>query len=474
MPASLRALTLAFLSLILTHASPAAVPPPTTLTIQPDRPAQAIQGMGCGAIFYEAHITSLAERGRHADQEALYDAMFKDVRTDFLHLMVRHDHEPENDNADPFTMAFKDEWFDYTRHTLAICKAARLRQPDIQLYATLYTPPAWMKTNNDPSGGGESRATLKKGMELEFAEFCMAFLDRMHRNGQTVAWLSLTNEPDWPHTQPGCFFSPDDHARLVASVGNHLAAMRKKNPALPAVKLVAPNCLSAPDAAARYLPPLLKAAGPLTAAVGSHDYDRRGHRWKSLVDAARGRPVWCTEWCVNGPDNSPDLINSATEFWLAMTEAFNDGAHAWMAYDWVYPPRKGGEALIHLDWGERWKPTRIYHGFRQWCQPLQPGMRCVPSKITGPAASAISQPGLKASAFISPDNRTLVIHAAVVSDQPVNLRLIPGSPFNSATTRHWRTSPSESMQPYPDSKPTNGSLSTTLPPRTMATWLLTR
>jgi hypothetical protein len=35
-----------------------------------------------------------------------------------------------------------------------------------------------------------------------------------------------------------------------------------------------------------------------------------------------------------------------------MTEAFNDGAHAWMAYAWVYPPRKGGVALIHLD-----KPT---------------------------------------------------------------------------------------------------------------------
>jgi hypothetical protein len=35
-----------------------------------------------------------------------------------------------------------------------------------------------------------------------------------------------------------------------------------------------------------------------------------------------------------------------------MTEAFNDGAHAWMAYAWFYPPRKGGVALIHLD-----KPT---------------------------------------------------------------------------------------------------------------------
>jgi O-glycosyl hydrolase len=33
----------------------------------------------------------------------------------------------------------------------------------MKFYATLYTPPAWMKTNNDPSGGGEKKATLKRG-----------------------------------------------------------------------------------------------------------------------------------------------------------------------------------------------------------------------------------------------------------------------------------------------------------------------
>ena len=80
------------------------------------------------------------------------------LRTDFLHLMIRHDHEPENDNADPYLPEFKPEWFDYTKHTIAICEAAKKRQPAMQLYATLYTPPVWMKTNGDPSAGGEARA----------------------------------------------------------------------------------------------------------------------------------------------------------------------------------------------------------------------------------------------------------------------------------------------------------------------------
>ena len=62
-----------------------------------------------------------------------------------------------------------------------IAKAARKRQPDIQLFATLYTPPPWMKTNNAASGGGEARATLKNGLELELAEYVWAFLRTCRR-----------------------------------------------------------------------------------------------------------------------------------------------------------------------------------------------------------------------------------------------------------------------------------------------------
>jgi hypothetical protein len=34
--------------------------------------------MGCGAIFYEAHMTSLGDSGRTAEQEQLYDVMFRE------------------------------------------------------------------------------------------------------------------------------------------------------------------------------------------------------------------------------------------------------------------------------------------------------------------------------------------------------------------------------------------------------------
>jgi hypothetical protein len=91
----------------------------TQVHVEPSREVGRFHGMGCGAIFYEAHITSLSKRGHHAAQKALYDDMFTKVNTRFLQLMIRHDHEPKNDNADPWKPEFKDEWFAYALETLA-------------------------------------------------------------------------------------------------------------------------------------------------------------------------------------------------------------------------------------------------------------------------------------------------------------------------------------------------------------------
>lgn len=441
----------------------------TTLVIDPERPRQRYDGMGCGAIFFEAHITSLAARGRHEEQKALYDAMFRDVRTDFLQMMIRHDHEPVNDNADPGKMEFKREHFGYLDHTIAICREARARRPGIRFHAVLYTPPPWMKTNGSESGGGNERATLKDGMELEFAEFAWAFLAAMAKAGLPVEFLSIANEPDWPHEQPGYCLTPESNARLTRMTMEHFKRMAGAGKTVPLPKFVGPNTLSAVDAAARWLPALDREAPGAITIVGSHDYDRRGTRIADLVRAAQGKPVWVTEWCVNARDTSPDVLNSAGEYWLAMTEAFNQGANAWFAYDWVYPPRDGGEALIHVDWGKSFHKTRIYHGFRQWCAPLEPGMQVVPCELRGEHASGISKPGVKAAAFLDAAEGRLVVHVANVQDSNARLRIDPGPRFREVPARRWRTSATEEFKLL-EEDPQLSEAVVDLPARSLNTW----
>jgi O-glycosyl hydrolase len=442
---------------------------PTVVTISPQDERQEFQGMGCGAIFYEAHVTSLGKNGHPEAQEKLYDDLFSKVRTDFLQLQIRHDHEPKNDNEDPYTQNFDPKDFAYCEHPLEISAAAKKRNPGMKLYAVLYTPPPWMKTNNDASGGGKDKATIKVGLELEVGEYIWAFLVHMQKHGQTIDYLSISNEADWGHDQPGYFLTTEQHTQLFVRIAEYLDEMSRRHPEVPSPKLVAPNMLSAVDTANHSLPALLAAAADQLDVVGNHDYDRRGHRWAKMREVAGNKPLWMTEACFNGVDKSPGLINSAGEFWLYMTEAFNEGVNVWMAYDWVYPPRQGGEALIHLHWGNSYHHTKIYHGFRQWCAPLVPGMRIVDSKISGPFASGIAKPGVKASSFVSPDSSKLIVHVAAVQDPDADIEIRIAPPFDSASFRMWRTGREEDFVELPSGHVKNGRITTRLPGRGLLT-----
>jgi O-glycosyl hydrolase len=443
--------------------SPAQGQEPIRIIVQPDRVRQVFDGLGAGAILYEKHITSLAARNHHERQEQLYDDMFTRVPLRYLQLMIRETHEPRDDNPDPWKPAFDDANFAYCQHTIQIAKAAMKRRPDIQFLATLYTPPPWMKTNNSPSGGGEARATLKDGMELKLARYLWGFLEHMQKNGVTVHYLSIANECDWPHTQPGYFLTPERYAVLFKTVGEYLEKMARKYPKVPRPKLVAPNTLSAPGAATAYLPLIVRTANNYLDVIGAHDYDPRGDRWGLLRKLAGTRPVWMTEWCARKKDSSPGMINSGIENAVAMHEAFVGGVNVWMAYDWVYPPRDSGEALIHVDWGKDYRPTKAYHVFRQWAEPLTPGMRVV--DLGG------STPGVKPTAFLARDGRTLVVHVANTQDKdaPVVLRLT-GKLAAVTSAARTRTSATEDVASLPALKKAAGGFADKLPARSFVTY----
>jgi O-glycosyl hydrolase len=440
-----------------------------TITVQPGKTRQEFGGLGVGAIFYEGHITSLAVRNKNERQEQLYDDMFLKAPTRFLQLMIRETHEPENDNNDPYTPAFDDKNFAYCKHTVQIAKAALKRQPEIQFLATLYTPPPWMKTNHDASGGGESRATIKPGMELELAEYCWAFLAHMQKNGVTVRYLSIANEPDWPHTQPGYFLAADKYAALLKTVGDYLDKMAKKYPDVPRPKLVGPNTLSAPAAARDYLPQILKTCPKCLDVVASHDYDPRGDRWGNLRKLADKRPLWVTEWCARKKDESPGMTNSAIEYGAALHEAFLGGANVFMAYDWVYPPRDSGEALIHVKWGDDYALTKPYYVFRQWAETMKPGMKVVEAGFFGRGAD-----GVKATAFAAPDGRTLVIHVLNMLEKDGRIVLKLGGKFASAAgADRTRTSSLEDAAPLAAIKGNSGAFTDTVPARSLTTYRIT-
>ncbi|HEV8293053.1 MAG TPA: hypothetical protein VGP94_14055 [Tepidisphaeraceae bacterium] len=442
---------------------------PIRITVDPAKLRQEYQGTGCGVMFYEGHVTSLAARQKDQRQRELYDDMFKSVPTRYLNLMIRPDHEPQNDNADPWTPAFDPANFKYCEHTLAIAKAAKERRPEIELVATLLTPPPWMKTNNAESGGGVAKATLKPKLELEYAEYIWAFLAHMAKGGAAVKYVAISNEPDWPHEQPGCYFSADAHAQLFGMVGDYLEKMAVKFPDVPRVVLVGPNTLSAPGAVKSYIPAMQRRAGKYVQILASHDYDMRGDRWGDLRRLAGKRPVWMTEWCARDADESAGQINSATEYARAMHEAFAGGVNVWMAYDWVYPPGKGGEALIRVDWGNNYELKKPYWVFRQWASALGPGMHVVETNAAG------GDGRLKATAFLGLDGKSMVIHVVNMADDQRNIVLtVSGASWRTIPAARQRTSATEDASMLTPLAADANGIGDTLPARSLTTYRMTR
>jgi O-glycosyl hydrolase len=442
---------------------------PLRITVDPAKLRQEYQGLGCGVMFYEGHVTSLAARQKDQRQRELYDDMFKNVPTRYLNLMIRPNHEPKNDNADPWTPAFDAANFKYCEHTLAIAKAAKERQPEIELVATLLTPPPWMKTNNAESGGGQAKATLRPKLELEYAEYIWAFLAHMAKGGAAVKYVAICNEPDWPHEQPGCYFTPEAHAELFAIVGDYLEKMAVKFPDVPKAILVGPNTLSAPGAVKSYIPAMQRRAGKYVSVLASHDYDMRGDRWGDLRRLAGKRSVWMTEWCARDADESPGQINSATEYARAMYEAFAGGANVWMAYDWVYPPGKGGEALIRVDWGNNYELKKPYWVFRQWASALSSGMHVLEANV------AAGEKDVKATAFGSADGKSIVIHLVNLAEQERSIALaINGPPWRAIPVQRQRTSATQDAAELTPLPPDASGISDILPARSVTTYRMQR
>lgn len=118
--------------------------------------------------------------------------------------------------------------------------------------------------------------------------------------------------------------------------------------------------------------------------------------------------------------------------------------------------------------------TKIYHGFRQWCAPLKPGMKVIRPNLSGSAATGYSQAGVKSSAFVTADGKTLVIHVAAVQDQPAELEIRVAAPFEQASLQQWRTSETESCAVLPANKLRDGVIRQTLPARGLWTLRLSR
>ena len=131
--------------------------------INPAESSHRFAGLGGGVLFYDNQfdITSGAD---------LYDWCFRDVQTSFLHVLIRPDYLKEEERGDWRSLDLAKFDFRALERPFRIIKQALERNPSLKIYASLYSPPAWMKTNN-ATGGQGTLNTAKDAIERPSVRF---------------------------------------------------------------------------------------------------------------------------------------------------------------------------------------------------------------------------------------------------------------------------------------------------------------
>lgn len=108
-----------------------------------------------------------------------------------------NDH-PNDFNMDHFSID-KDKDF-----IIPIVKQALLINPELKIMALPWTPPAWMKTNNNLFAGDfRGGSNYQEALAKYFVKFIQAYA----REGIHIDAISLQNEPDFNKIIPLVFYS---------------------------------------------------------------------------------------------------------------------------------------------------------------------------------------------------------------------------------------------------------------------------
>jgi glucosylceramidase len=191
---------------------PAPTTMPPTITIDPSATAQRIDGWGgCFNEIGWRAVLRLDDASRDRVLRALFDAReglgFNLGRvpigaSDFALSAYSLDDVPGDLSLAHFSID-RDRWMliPYIRAALAI-------RPDLKLWASPWSPPAWMKTNGLYHGGSmrQDPAVLKA-----YATYLARFVEAYRDDGLNIAEVHVQNEPSQGTKYPSC---PWDAAAL--------------------------------------------------------------------------------------------------------------------------------------------------------------------------------------------------------------------------------------------------------------------
>ncbi|MFN0157555.1 MAG: T9SS type A sorting domain-containing protein [Bacteroidota bacterium] len=181
------------------------------VTLDPTTRYQTILGLGGSLAFSEQFLNTMPQ----SSFDHLVWRLFDDLHLNIIRVRMRNEIEPVNDNTNPDSIAWSNVRPLPDTAAIKFVRAARQGGRDIEVLATPWSPPSWMKTNDSTVNGGHVRA----GMEAELSEWIRIFLlVWKDRYGIPIQILSLQNEPSWVASYESCIYTPAEINRALRIV----------------------------------------------------------------------------------------------------------------------------------------------------------------------------------------------------------------------------------------------------------------
>lgn len=291
-----------------------------TITLDTTETFQEIDGFGYTLTGGSAlHISQMSDSARSALLQELFGTGEDELGVSYLRLSIGAsdlDEAPFSYNDLPegetdvelknFSLA------NDTIHLIPVLKEILAIVPNIKILGSPWSPPAWMKDNNDTRGG-----SLKEEYYPVYAQYFVEYIEAMQEEGITIDAITIQNEPLHPGNNPSLLMLAEDQAEFIK---NHLGPAFKENNITTKIILYDHNA-DRPD----YPISILNDPEAAQYVDGSafHLYGGEIGALSEVHDAHPDKHIYFTEQWVGAPGNfsqemswhTENLIIGATRNW---------------------------------------------------------------------------------------------------------------------------------------------------------------
>jgi glucosylceramidase len=302
-------------------------------------------------------------------------------------------------------------------------KDALARNPDLKIFGSPWSAPAWMKTNNNMNNGGNLKgdANTQNAWALYFVKYVQAY----KAQGVPIWGITIQNEPQAVQTWPSMIFTDvTEHDFLKNYLGPKLAAN-----ALGPDKLAVMFWDHNKDVMVQWANTFYN--DPVTSAMvwGEAIHWYSGDNFNnvlSVYNSHKGKHILATEQCITGGPH-PGEYASAESYAHDIFGDLLNGCEGWV--DWNLALNTQGGPNVSSNWcsagilvntgAHTFSLNPLYYYMVQFSKYCRPGAVRI-----GATASGTNAP--EVMAFKNPDNSIVVI-AHNAGNSSYNARVVNGS-----------------------------------------------